>query len=264
MRRRVAERPRGPEGEIHRLEGLHPVLEALRARRRRLRRLLVRKGLRRAELGEVLAAARGAGVPVEEVEGAALLAPETDPGASQRGLVLEAGPLPELALEELAGVGASPRTLVALDGVEDPQNLGAVARVAEASGASGLVLTLRRCPPLGAAVSRASAGAIEWLPVARVVNLRRALEELKQRGFWVFGCDPEAPQELFDLPERVLRGDRVVLLGAEGRGLRPGVGQAVDHAVRVPMAGRVASLNVAATAAVVLFELARRASAGPA
>jgi 23S rRNA (guanosine2251-2'-O)-methyltransferase len=261
--RRATERGGGSEGEIHRLEGLHPVLEALRARRRRLLRLRVRKGMRRSELTEVLAAARRAGLPVEEVEGAAL-APEGDPRGPHQGLVLEAGPLPELALEELAGVGASPRTLVALDGVEDPQNLGAIARVAEASGASGLVLTLRRCPPLGAAVSRASAGAIEWLPVARVVNLRRALEELKRRGFWVFGCEPEAPQALFDLPERVLRGDRVVLLGAEGRGLRPGVCRAVDHAVQVPMAGRVASLNVAATAAVVLFELARRASAAPA
>jgi 23S rRNA (guanosine2251-2'-O)-methyltransferase len=261
--RRQTERPHGPEGEIQRLEGLHPVLEALRARRRRLERLRVRKGLRRAELAEVLAAARRAGVAVEEVDAAAL-APEPGGTGAHQGLVLEAGPLPELSLEELADAGAPPRTLVALDGVEDPQNVGAIARVAEASGASGLVLMLRRSPPLGAAVSRASAGAIEWLPVARVVNLRRALEELKRRGFWVFGCDPQAPQGLFELPERALRGDRVVLLGAEGRGLRPGVRRAVDHPVRVPMAGRVASLNVAASAAVVLFELARRAPPAPA
>ena len=248
------------------LLGLHPVLEALRARRRELYRLRVLRGLRRPELAEILKVAGEAGVPVDEVG-----PEEVDPGgaaAAQRGgpqhqgLALLAGPLPEVGLEELSQAGRSPRMLVALDGVEDPQNVGSIARVAEASGAAGLLLTRRRSPPLGAAVSRASAGAIEWLPVTRVVNLGRALDALKQRGFWVFGCDPEAPEDLFGLPDRLVAGDRVVLLGAEGRGLRPGVSQLVDHAVRVPMAGRVASLNVAASAAVVLFELARRASPG--
>lgn len=247
------------------LLGLHPVLEALRARRRELYRLRVLQGLGRPELAEILKAAGEAGVPVEEVG-----PEEIDPGSSggergaapNQGLSLLAGPLPEIGLEELSRAGQSPRMLVALDGVEDPQNVGSIARVAEASGAAGMLLTTRRSPPLGAAVSRASAGAIEWLPVARVVNLSRALAALKTRGFWVFGCDPEAPEDLFELPDRLVMGDRVVLLGAEGRGLRPGVSQLVDHAVRVPMAGRVASLNVAASAAVVLFELARRAPPG--
>lgn len=250
---------RGAERSDERCElvGVHPVLEALRARRRRLYRLRLLKGLKRPELPEILAAARELGLPVEEVPSEQLMAQVGEAGAHQ-GLALRAGPIPELSLAELAALGASPRTLVALDGVEDPQNLGAIARVCEASGAAGLLLTLRRCPPLGAAVSRASAGAIEWLPVARVVNLRRALDELKQAGFWVFGCDPEAPGSLFSLPDRVVTGDRVVLLGAEGRGLRPRVAGAVDHALRVPMGGRMASLNVASTAAVVLFELARR------
>jgi 23S rRNA (guanosine2251-2'-O)-methyltransferase len=146
---------------------------------------------------------------------------------------------------------------VALDGIEDPQNLGAIARVAEASGAAGLVLTQRRSAPLGAAVARASAGAIEWLPVARVVNLSRALRALKDAGFWVFGASPDAPDDLFGLDPRLLRGDRVVVLGAEGRGIRSGVERLVDHRVRIPMAGRVASLNVSTAAAVILFELAR-------
>jgi 23S rRNA (guanosine2251-2'-O)-methyltransferase len=232
------------------------VREALRARRRPLYRLRLRPGEGRSALAELVALATAAGVPVEETD-AEELGRRAGAGVSHQGAVLSAGPLPELALAAL-GTGPPPRVLVALDGVEDPQNVGAIVRVAEAAGAAGLVLTQRRAPPLGPAVSRASAGAIEWLPVARVVNLGRALAELKERGFWVFGADPGAPDDLFSLSSRVVRGDRVVVLGAEGRGLRTGIEQALDHRVRIPMAGRVESLNVAAAAAVILFELARR------
>ncbi|MCI0546664.1 MAG: 23S rRNA (guanosine(2251)-2'-O)-methyltransferase RlmB [Candidatus Rokubacteria bacterium] len=240
------------------ISGLHPVREALLARRRRLYCLRVRGEDRRPALVELAALAAGAGVPVEEVD-AAELARRAGPEVAHQGAVLSAGPLPEVPLAALACRGDPPRTLVALDGVEDPQNLGAVARAAEASGAAGLVLTRHRAPPLGPAAARASAGAIEWLPVTRVVNLSRALRELKRLGFWVFGTSPEAPDDLFRLEPRVVRGDRVVVLGAEGRGIRAGVDRLVDHRVRIPMSGRVASLNVSAAAAVVLFELARAA-----
>jgi 23S rRNA (guanosine2251-2'-O)-methyltransferase len=238
------------------ISGLHAVREALRARRRALHRLRVRKGDRRPPLAELLALAAAAGVPLEEVE-ADELARRAGPGVAHQGVVLSAGGLPEVSLAALAARGDPPRTLVALDGVLDPQNLGAIARVAEAAGATGLLLTRRRAPPLGPSVARASAGAIEWLPVARVVNLSRALRELKDRGFWVFGAQPDAADDLFRLPPRVLRGDRVVVLGAEGPGIRTGVCRAVDHRVRIPMAGRIRSLNVSTAAAVVLFELAR-------
>ncbi len=241
----------------HDLTGLHPVREALRARRRRLVRLGVRKGEGRGALAELVALAAEAGVEVEEIEPDEL-ARRAGPGVAHQGVVLTTGPLPETTLEGLAVAGAPPRTLVALDGVEDPQNLGAIARVAEAAGAAGLLLTQRRAPPLGAAVARASAGAIEWLPVARVVNLARALRALKDEGFWVFGAFPDAPDDLFRLDARVRRGDRVVVFGAEGRGIRSGIERLIDHRVRIPMAGHVASLNVSTAAAIVLFELARR------
>jgi 23S rRNA (guanosine2251-2'-O)-methyltransferase len=240
------------------LYGLHPVLEALRARRRRFGRLRLRRSL--GETAPLEAAARAAGVPVEWVEAGALAA-LLPPGVVAQGAALEVGPLPEADLDALA---ASPRPscLVALDGVEDPQNVGAIARVAEAAGAGGLVLTRRHAPPLGAAASKASAGALEWLPVARVPNLPRALKSLKEKGFWVFGADPAAAASAFEIPPR-WRGDAVVLvLGAEGRGLRPGVAQAIDHSIRIPMAGRVASLNVATAAAVLLFELTRQNPGG--
>jgi 23S rRNA (guanosine2251-2'-O)-methyltransferase len=237
------------------------VREALRAARRPLHRLRLQPGARgeRADHAGLRGLAERAGVPVE------VLAPA---GATERpdghqGVWLEAGPLPELSLEALvADCPEDAATLVALDGVEDPQNLGAIARVVDASGGAGLVLTERRAPPLSPAVSRASAGAIEWLPTARVPNLGRALNQLKEKGFWVFGADVEGELSAYDLPARAIRGRRVVVLGAEGRGLRPGIQRALDFRVGIPMQGRVASLNVATAAAVLLFELGRRDRSG--
>jgi len=248
----------GPAPEL--IFGLHPVLEALRAGRRRLVRLRIQEDLRREELNEFAELAGAAGVAVERVS-RQMLDAGLPSGAKSQGLVLEAGPLPVPSLEELQTLApptGGSRRLVALDGVEDPQNLGAIIRVAEAAGALGLVLTARRAPPLGAAVSRASAGAVEHLPVSRVGNLRRALDQLKKGGFWIIGADPDAGEDLFRTPDRVWQGDLALVFGAEGRGLRRGVVQLLDHRVRIPMAGRVASLNVAAAAAVVLFETIRR------
>jgi len=152
--------PRGPE----QLTGIRAVMEAIRARRRKLRVLRVREGSQRPEVAAVVAAAREAGIAVEAI-GDPRFAEITSGVANPQGLALEAEPLPELPLESLLGsIGGEPSTLVALDGVEDPQNLGAIARVAEAAGVSGLILPRRRCAPLSPAAARASAGAIEWLP----------------------------------------------------------------------------------------------------
>ena len=232
--------------------------EALRARRRRFVRLLLDAEHRGVEADELIGLAREAGVPAETVPRARFVE-LAGPDARSQGVLLEAGPLPELPLSALFEGEAGGRRVVALDGVEDPQNVGAVARVAEAAGATGLLLTHRRAPPLSPAVARASAGAIEYLPIVRVTNLPRALEELKGKGFWTLGAEVSAELDLFGAPDRVLSGDLVVVLGAEGRGLRRGVRAVLDHELRIPMAGRVGSLNVSAAAAVVLFELLRRA-----
>lgn len=237
--------------------GFHPVREALRARRRRLGRLHVRAGLRRPELRELRALAREAGVPVVEATPEALS--RLAPGGRTQGLVLEAGPLPEPQLDELLRAGtATRRRIVALDGVEDPQNVGALLRAAEGAGASGALLAERHAPPLGSTVSRASAGALEHLPVARVVNLARALERAKERGFWVLALDPEAPASLFESPDSLWRSDLAIVLGGEGRGLRHGIRRLADHLLSIPMAGRVGSLNVASAGTLALFEAARR------
>jgi len=247
-------RAHGPE----QLAGVHAVLEAIRAKRRKLRVLRVRTGEIRTEVAELIDLATAAGVRVERA-GAEQLAVLVGPGVNTQGVVLEAGRLPEVALEELLALSpGGQRELVALDGVEDPQNVGAIARVAEAAGVAGMILTRRRCAPLSPAVSRASAGAIEWLPCARVPNLPRALIRLKSEGFWVFGTDSEADLDLYTLPDRIVAGDRVVVLGAEGRGMRRGVDRVLDYRLKIPLGGKISSLNVSTAAAITLFELKRR------
>lgn len=250
----------GPAG-VEWLTGTHPVREALAAGRRKLHRLTLTQagGAEAGIRGEIVALAEAAGIPIERGAGR----PEPGAGSGAQGVALEVGPLPEDSLAGLLeGARARPRWLVALDGVEDPQNLGAIARVADAAGAAGLILTQRRAPPLSPAVSRASAGAIEHLPVARVANLAQALEELQSAGFWVVGTDAEDGEDLFAMPAKLLAGELVVVLGGEGRGIRPGIAARIDHRVRIPMRGAVASLNVSSAAAVVLFELVRRSRPG--
>jgi len=236
------------------LTGTHVIGEALRARRRSLHQLWLRAGRPRRELASLAEAARAAGVPVSE-------RPPDELGvlagsAGHQGAVLEAGPLPEADLGWLLSA-LDERPVVALDGVEDPQNVGALFRAAEAAGARAVVLTERRSPPLGPALARASAGAAEWLPAVRASNLDRALAALQEAGCWVVGADPAASHHLYELPAGVLRGRLVLALGAEGRGLRPGVRKRVDHPVRLPMEGQVGSLNVAAAGAVILYEMWR-------
>jgi len=267
MSRKPRRGRRDSPGPVEYLHGLHVIDEALRARRRPLHRLLIRRGPSRPELEPLVGLARAADLPVEAVEAEVMDRLGGETAASLQGALLEAGSIPELAsIRELcASIPASEggRRMIALDGVEDPQNVGALMRVAEAGGAHGMVLTHRRAPPLSPALARASAGASEWLPVARVPNLARALGELQSEGFWVVGADLEADATLYELPDRLLVGDLVVVLGAEGRGIRPSVRAALDHPLRIPMMGRVASLNVATSGAVILFELLRRAGVAP-
>jgi 23S rRNA (guanosine2251-2'-O)-methyltransferase len=246
------------------LTGAHAVREALRARRRRLDRLLLRAGRPRAEFAELVELARDIGIVVEEVE-AATLDQLSENDGNHQGVALRAGALPELSLSALVeSVDHPPRSsriLLALDGVEDPQNVGALARVAESAGVGGMILTQRRAPPLTPSVARASAGAIEWLPVARVSNLGRALQELQGQGYWIVAAAPDSDGMLYDTADRILTGKLVVVLGAEGKGIRPSILNLADHRIEIPMRGQVASLNVSTAGAVILYDLLRRAEA---
>lgn len=222
--------------------GLHPVREALRGRREVLR---VWCSERVRDSNEwVPEAAR-----VETFEQLAGRAGSDD----HQGIVAEAAPYPYADPDELLA-GDRP-LLVALDEVTDPHNLGAVARVAECAGADGLLTTRRRSAAVTAAVCRASAGAVEHLPVAQVENLADTLIRSRRPGLWSYAAAGEAERR-FD--QHDYRDGTLFVMGSEGRGVRPRVRSACDEAVSIPMAGRIESLNVSTAAAVLLFEAVRQ------
>jgi 23S rRNA (guanosine2251-2'-O)-methyltransferase len=239
------------------LYGVHPVEEAIKAGRRRFDQVLVASERHDERLARLVDLCRQAGVRVrqESKEQLTLLAQT----AAHQGVVAMVHPQESLSIEDLFertyGNSAAARLLLALDGVEDPQNLGALLRVADGAGVDGVVLTERRAAPLSPVALKASAGAAEHLRIARVVNLVRALEELKRRNLWIIGLDERgtADYDQFDLT-----GDCVIVLGREGAGLHDLVRRTCDHLLRIPMAGGVSSLNVSAAGAVVLYEAFRQ------
>ncbi len=170
-----------------------------------------------------------------------------------QGVVAEVEPYPYAGASEL--LRAENALLVALDQVQDPRNLGAVARSAEAAGAAGLIIPERRSATITAAACKASAGAVEHLAIAHVRNLADWLGEAKQAGFWIWGADAEAKQAPWDVD---LSGPTVLVLGGEGKGLRPRVASACDGLVALPQRGKIDSLNVSAAAAALLFEAVRQ------
>ena len=188
-------------------------------------------------------------------------APETDAAELTRlagspdhqGVVAEVDPYPYAGADELL---AKPDCLiVALDQVQDPQNLGAVARSAEVAGATGLVIPSRRSASVTAAAAKASAGAVEHLPIAQVTSLADWLSRAKDAGAWIYGADAAADTMYVDAE---LTGKVVLVLGSEGEGLRRLVAERCDVRVSLPVRGRIDSLNVSATAAVLLFEASRQ------
>jgi 23S rRNA (guanosine2251-2'-O)-methyltransferase len=248
-------------GESRTVHGIHPVLEALRAHPADVERVYVLEGsVPPRAAAEILSRAREAQVRVERV-GRERLAALVDGGVHQ-GVAARLREFTYASLEDvLARATASdrPPLVVVADGLQDPHNLGAVIRSADALGVHGVVLPKDRSVGVTAAVAKASAGAIEHVPVARVTNLSRALEELKEAGLWVAAADPTGEQVLW---EAQLDGPLAVVVGAEGAGVRPGVLKHCDLRLRIPMGGQVGSLNASVSAALVLYEVARQRALG--
>jgi 23S rRNA (guanosine2251-2'-O)-methyltransferase len=239
------------------LYGLHPVEEALKAGRRRFDHIMVARERQDERLQRLVAQCRQSGIRVRSEPRDQLTAVAGTAG--HQGIVALVRPQEFLTIEDLftpdpAKPGAS-RLVLALDGVEDPQNLGALLRVADGAGVDGVVLTERRSAPLSAAALKASAGAAEHLRIARVVNLVRALEDLKGQNLWIVGLDERGST---DYDQFDLTGNLAIVLGREGAGLHDLVRRTCDHLLRIPMAGGVSSLNVSAAGAVVLYEAARQ------
>jgi 23S rRNA (guanosine2251-2'-O)-methyltransferase len=231
--------------------GINAVLEALRAGR--VRRVTV--GNRHdTRIESVLALARERGVRVDRAEGIAL--DRLARGGAHQGVVAEAEPPGDVGVADLVAAAApNPPLIVVLDGIEDPHNVGAILRTADAAGVSGIVRQARHSAALDGVVAKASAGALAHVRIATVVNIARALEELKELDVWTVGLAGEAA-ERYDQADLTL--PTAIVLGAEGAGLRRLVRERCDRLVSIPMAGAVESLNVSVAAGIVLFEARRQ------
>lgn len=231
--------------------GINPVREALKTRA--VQRLMVQQGATGPRLQAVLDRARADGVRVELVERSAV--DRAARGGVHQGIVAVLEEPRSFTTADLVARASGPPLIVVLDGIEDPQNLGAILRVADAAGASGVVRQTRHAAPLSGVVAKTSAGALAHVRIADVVNIARAVEDLKAASVWTVGLDAEAPEPYDEID---FRQPTAVVLGAEGPGLRRLVKERCDRLASIPMRGRVESLNVATAAAVVLFEALRQ------
>jgi 23S rRNA (guanosine2251-2'-O)-methyltransferase len=234
--------------------GIHSVSEALKARR--VSRLVhVRGGGPRIDA--LVSRAQELRIPIETVDTRAL--DKQARGGVHQGVAAEVQALAAYTIEEVVRDSVGPPLLVVLDGIEDPQNVGAIIRSADAAGAAGLIRQARHAAPLGGATAKASAGAVNHVRIVTVVNIARTLDELKELGVWTVGLDAEAPEPYDAVDYRL---PTAFVVGAEGTGLRRLVRETCDRLVRIPMAGEVSSLNVSVSAGVALFEAARQRRTG--
>jgi 23S rRNA (guanosine2251-2'-O)-methyltransferase len=233
--------------------GINAVLEALRADRVTRIRIADRADER---VQQIMDEAAARDVAVQRVHRDDL--DRFARGGRHQGVVADVSATPEATLEQLADARQRVPLIVVLDGVEDPQNVGAILRTADAAGVTGVVRQTRRAAPLDGAAAKASAGAVHHVPVADVVNVARAIDELKEYGVWAVGLDADAKTPYYDVDLAV---PTALVVGAEGSGLRRLVRERCDYLAAIPMAGRVGSLNVSVAAAIVLFEAVRQRQA---
>lgn len=226
------------------LAGIHPVVEALRTGRP-LERILVARGAGGHRLQEVIDLARKTGTPVRFENRESL--DRVSGVKSHQGVVALGAAKNYAALEDIP---SNAELLVVLDGVEDPHNLGAILRTAHAAGASAVIVPERRAAGLTDSVAKAAAGALEHLQVVQVVNINQALRSLKDQGYFIYGMDEKGDQ-LYDQVNWA--GKTVIVMGAEGKGLHELVRKNCDALVRIPMSGKIASLNVSVATGIVLF-----------
>jgi len=239
-----------------RIEGRNPVREALRSGRQ-IRRLLVAEGSGGGPVAEIVRTARAAGIRVDRVPRQML--DQIAATRSHQGVIAEAESYRYRSWREALGLARSreePPLLLGIDGITDPGNLGSMLRSAEAAGCHGVLVSRRRAAPVTPVVEKASAGALEHLILDRVPNLATALAELRSEGVWTVGLDAGAATSLWEC--ELLAEPVVLVVGSEGKGLSRLVSERADALVRVPLEGRVGSLNAAVAGALALFETKRR------
>ncbi|HEX8397271.1 MAG TPA: 23S rRNA (guanosine(2251)-2'-O)-methyltransferase RlmB [Pyrinomonadaceae bacterium] len=240
--------------------GVLPILEALRSGKRNVEQITIADGAQINRLRDLLHLAKEQGIIINRVP-KNTLAKFVEPGANHQGVVATIAAAKYANADELlenltAKIGSNDEPLaVVLDGVEDPRNLGAIARTAECAGAHGIFLPERRAVGLTETVAKTAAGALEYLPVAKVINLNRLLEDLKERGIWIVGTSARAKMSYSDWDWTI---PSAIVLGGEGKGLHRLVEENCDALVKIPLSGKIESLNVSVAAGVILYEARRQ------
>ncbi|MDR3562998.1 MAG: 23S rRNA (guanosine(2251)-2'-O)-methyltransferase RlmB [Negativicutes bacterium] len=235
--------------------GRNSVLEALKSGRP-INKILVTKGEHHGSLREIIGQARALGLVVQEVDAAKLDA--MTEGVKHQGVVATVAPVAYAEIEDILAKAHSrnePPFIILLDELEDPHNLGAILRTADASGAHGVLIPKRRSCPLSVTVAKTSAGAVEYVPVARVGNVAQTIAQLKKQGLWVVGADAEGDKKYY---EADLRGPMLLVIGSEGQGLGRLTKEGCDFLVRIPMLGQVSSLNASVACSLLLYEVMRQ------
>lgn len=238
--------------------GIRPVLEALRAERQVLNKVLIAEGRESPTVRLLRQTAREKDIPVH-IRSREVLSSLAGT-ENHQGVVGIAAGSPYSTWEELLEriKAAGGRTIVMiLDSIEDPQNLGSLIRTAEACGVQGIILPKNRAVGITPVVVKASAGAVAHVPVIRVTNLVSTLEDLKKEGFWIVGADPRGDHKLYEMKFDMNVG---LVIGSEGKGVRPLVLKKCDYRISIPMKGKISSLNAAIAGAVILFEIRRQQS----
>ena len=242
--------------------GIHSVRVLLSRHPQRVRRVLLAGGRDAGRLAELCSLAQRAGIQVSTADDATL--DKLAEGERHQGVVAEVLPRagdPETQLEEALEAAGSAPLLLVLDGVQDPHNLGACLRSADAAGVAAVIVPRDRAAGLTPVVRKVAAGAAETVPLVAVVNLARTLRDMKERGIWLVGTDDAADRTFYDAD---LQGPVALVMGSEGEGMRRLTRECCDQLVSIPMAGAVESLNVSVATGVVLFEAVRQRSAGAA
>ena len=237
------------------IEGRNAVIEALRAGTA-IDKIYLAKGETDKTLGHIASRAREAGVVVVEADRRKLDAMSRT--HSHQGVIALAAVREYVSVQSILDAAAAkgePPLLVVCDEISDPHNLGAILRTAECAGAHGVIIPKRRSAGLTAIVGKTSAGAVSYMPVARVSNLPATLEELKKKGIWVYGTAAEGATSLYDAD---LKGPAAIVIGSEGSGMGRLVREKCDFLVSIPMKGHISSLNASAAAAILLYEAVRR------
>lgn len=237
------------------IAGRNPVREALRAGRP-INKIVMTKGVGGGPLAEITKLAKVNNIPIQLVEREHL--DKMNPGVPHQGVLAYTAAKAYVELEEILAIarakGQDP-FIIMLDEINDPHNLGAIIRTADAAGAHGVIIPQRRSVALTATVAKASAGAVEYVPVARVTNLDRTIRQLKDESLWVVGADMVGSEIYW---KAKLTGPLLLVIGGEGKGLGRLIKQRCDMLVRLPMSGHVGSLNASVAAALLIYEVVRQ------